>query len=396
MLAAQAHAVVTVQVGTVSAQAGTTAELPVTLSTGGDDVAGTENVITFDSDAPIAARANGRPDCTVNPDIDKTATAFAYQPPGCTAGTDCTAVKAVVLSTANVDPIPDGSVLYTCNVAVAAGATGELLETCSEPGASDPEGQSLDSACSGGGITIGGGGPTATPTQGEEALVRIVVGDAQGEVNTEVMVDVTLEVPGVGTEVAGTENVIRFSGGPGAQIRIKALANGRPDCAVNPAIDKTATAFAFQPAGCTGEACVAMKAVVLSTANVDPIPPDSVLYTCTVEITSTASDGEMIPLTCEDPGASTPDGMSLPTDCVDGTITVGTPVVPTPTPTPGAGGTPTNTVPGGATATRTGGVIPPTPFCDDGCAISAQAENQSGWWLLLPAAALLWLRRRSR
>src|SRR5262245_36349520 len=90
MLAAQAHAVVTIQVGTVNAQAGTTADLPVTLSTGGDDVAGTENTITFDSDAPIAATGTAmRPDCMVNPDIDKTATAFAFQPPGCTAGDDC-------------------------------------------------------------------------------------------------------------------------------------------------------------------------------------------------------------------------------------------------------------------------------------------------------------------
>ena len=39
MLAAQAQAVVTIEVGTVSAAAGSVADLPVTLDTGGDEVA---------------------------------------------------------------------------------------------------------------------------------------------------------------------------------------------------------------------------------------------------------------------------------------------------------------------------------------------------------------------
>jgi hypothetical protein len=191
--------------------------------------------------------------------------------------------------------------------------------------------------------------------------------------------------------VAGTENTITYSGGIGAAIRIKAE-DGNPACEVNPAIDKDATAFAFQPVGCEGEECTSVKALVLSLTNVDPIPDGSVLYTCVIEITETAADGESYDLTCSDAGASTPNGMSLVTECTNGSISVGL-VTPTPTPT-GDGGTPTHT--GGATATHTRPtVIPPTAFCDDGCAITPASESQAGWLLLLPAA-LLWLRRRSR
>jgi hypothetical protein len=77
-------------------------------------VAGTQNDINFPREAQIAATDNDTPDCAVNPDIGKEATGFVFLPHGCTPGVDCTGVRALVLSTSNVDPIPDGSVLYTC------------------------------------------------------------------------------------------------------------------------------------------------------------------------------------------------------------------------------------------------------------------------------------------
>jgi hypothetical protein len=58
----------------------------------------------------------------VNDAIEKGGTSFAFQPSGCTAGTDCTGVRALVLALDNVDPIPTGSVLYTCQVAIAGDA----------------------------------------------------------------------------------------------------------------------------------------------------------------------------------------------------------------------------------------------------------------------------------
>ncbi len=81
------------------------------------DVAGTMNDVTFPSDAPIAARSNGRPQCRVNPDIGKPGTAFAFQPPGCAPSNSCTAVRSIVLSVENVDPIQSASPLYSCVLA---------------------------------------------------------------------------------------------------------------------------------------------------------------------------------------------------------------------------------------------------------------------------------------
>jgi len=106
----------------VVAAAGATATIAVTLTTDGALIAGMQTDVTFPVAAPILARANAKPDCTVNPDIDKGATTFAFLPQGCT-GTACTAARAQVLALLNVDPIPDGSTLFTCTIAIPADAS---------------------------------------------------------------------------------------------------------------------------------------------------------------------------------------------------------------------------------------------------------------------------------
>jgi hypothetical protein len=402
VVGAQSQAVVTIQVGEATGAAGSTAPLSVSLSTGGVDVAGTQNDIAFPATAPIAAKANGRPDCAVNPDIMKGGTSFAFQPAGCT-GTACTGVRALVLALDNVDPITDGATLYTCNVAIGASATGTLPLTCSNSGSSSPTGTALDTTCTNGSVVVGGGGPTPTPTEGAGTEVVIHVGSTSGGVSQpNLSFDVTLETPLLGTEVAGTQNDITFSGGIGAAIQVKALANGRPDCAVNPDIEKGGTSFAFQPSGCSGEACTGVRALVLALDNVDPIPNGSTLYTCQIQINGTAAPGQTYPLTCSNSGASDPAGGALTTSCTNGAVEVGGAIIPTSTPTVTGRpttvvGTPTNTPTGGVkTATST----PARPIIigsdDDACAIVSPATTSTGWMVLLPAAALLWLRRRSR
>jgi MYXO-CTERM domain-containing protein len=397
MLAAQAHAVV-INVGDAQGAAGSVVSVSISLESEGDVVAGTENVITFPTGARIAALANGTPDCTVNEAIMKNLS-DAFQPPDC-EGTACTGYKGIIISLENTDEIPDGSTLYTCNVQIDAAATGTLALACSDPGASDPDGNALDTTCTDGEITVGGAGPTDTPTTGGgatatptpttgNAAVNIVVGSANGNIGDTVSIDVSLELPLLGTMVAGTENTITFSGGIGAAISIVAKTDGTPDCTVNEAINKNLS-DAFQPPGCSGEECTGYKGIIISLENTDPIPA-GVLYTCNVHINDTAADGQTYPLTCSSPGASTPDGDALPTSCTDGAITVGV-VGPTATSTVG-GATPTNT-PGGGSPTPTFPFFP-TEF-DDGCAIASPADSQAGWLVLLPLAALLWLRRRSR
>ncbi|HSP96128.1 MAG TPA: hypothetical protein VL049_02635 [Candidatus Dormibacteraeota bacterium] len=396
-LAASAQAVI-ITIADASGNAGDTVGVDVTLNSEGSSVAGTQNDITFGagSGVAVAAKANGKPNCVVNDAIDKGGTSFAFQPSGCTAGTDCTGIRSLVLALDNVTPIPDGSTLYTCQVAIASDATGgDHALTNSNTGASDPDGNALTTTGVSGNVSVGGPPPGGTV---------VGIGTATGNAGDTVGVDVSLTTD---ASIAGTQNDIAFA----APIAIAAKANGKPNCAVNEAIDKGGTSFAFQPSGCTaGTDCTGVRALVLALDNVAPIPTGSVLYTCQVAIAGGATSGDQ-PLTCSNSGASDPDGNAVTATCTNGKVTVstgggGTPTE-TPTETPEVS-TPTNT-PSTPARTATNTTVPTstkkptnTPGGggrsndDDGCNIVAPAQSSAAWMLLLPAAALLWLRRRSR
>jgi hypothetical protein len=307
----QAHAQpgsTTIVIGNGSGPAGGTASFTVSLDTE-DAIAGTQNTITFDADAAIAAKPNLKPDCTVNEAINKGGTSFAFQPPGC-SGTTCTAVKALVLALDNVCPVCGTSTipgctglptcpvdLYTCNVTIAASATGDHALTCSAAQGSTPDGMPVAANCTNGTITVGGGGggtPTDTPSGPSPTPTPVVTGAATPTNTTVVMVPTNTATPTGGT--AGATPTVTGS--------------------------RAATATA------TGSRAA----------------------------TATATGG-----------------------------------------TPGA----TATVTGSRVATATRTKIIPTlgpikPSDDDACAIVSPATSASGWMLLLPAAALLWFRRRSR
>jgi hypothetical protein len=158
--------VATIVVGSTSGAPGTTVTFDVTLQTTAQ-VAGTENDIAFDPKARITADTGGNPQCTVNSTIHKGATAFSFKPAGCMPGTTCTSIGAVVLAFDNLDPIPTGSVLYTCHALIAADAgIGTFPLTCSNPGAGDTDANRIGAACTSGSIasevvpTV-----TETPTQ---------------------------------------------------------------------------------------------------------------------------------------------------------------------------------------------------------------------------------------
>lgn len=105
-------------------------------------MAGTENEITFDALTPIEATSDGKPDCTVEPTIDKNGTDFLFLPFGCDPGTTCTGVRAFVLALDNTTPIPSGSALYECAVRIASNATlGTYPLQNGNAVASDPLGQ---------------------------------------------------------------------------------------------------------------------------------------------------------------------------------------------------------------------------------------------------------------
>ncbi len=153
-----------IEVGRASGRPGERVTVAVFLRTEGRDIVGTQNDIAFDPLARIAARADGEPDCEVNPEIDKAATVFAFLPGpwvgdeytgGC-SGDDCTGVRAIVLAFDNFDPIPDGALLYTCEVNIAPDAApGTYHLEVRDPGASDPEGMPIAIIGIDGAIVVG-------------------------------------------------------------------------------------------------------------------------------------------------------------------------------------------------------------------------------------------------
>lgn len=379
----------TIIVGSGTGPAGGTTTISVALETD-VEVAGTQNDIAFAPQARIAADDDGDPDCAVNGAIDKDGTTFAFQPVGCTPGTDCTSVRALVLALNNVDPIPDGSVLYTCVIEIAADATTSYPLTCSNAGSGGPDGERIGTDCTNGTVTI---------ASAEGAT--IIVGDAVGAAGDFVPFSVSLQTA---TAVAETLNEISFE----PETPIAADNQGRPMCSVNPAIGKDASTFTFLPTGCTvATDCTGIRASIDSTSGRSAIPNGSVLYTCQIAIDEEAADGTY-DLTCANASSEAPDTSLVPTNCVNGEVVVGvqptaTATVPGPTATAtGAPGTPTNTPTIGTptpptptnTATRTSTRTARPSTEDDGCQVVGPAETGAAWMLLIPAALLLKLRRR--
>lgn len=123
-LFAGAAAAQTITAGATSGSHGTQVTIPVTLQNGGlNYFAATEARVAFDPlNIPIAAKADGTPDCTVNPFVNKQAS-FAFWPSGCT-GSSCQQLRSSVYFTAQSQNglIPDGSILYTCKINISSSA----------------------------------------------------------------------------------------------------------------------------------------------------------------------------------------------------------------------------------------------------------------------------------
>lgn len=100
--------------------------LGATLYTLGQPLAELTNTMNFDPIATqILAKANGKPNCKVNPLIDKADTIFEFLPQGC-SGTACNQVRVLVQSLSNLAELPDGAMLYTCKVKIGAQAAGGI------------------------------------------------------------------------------------------------------------------------------------------------------------------------------------------------------------------------------------------------------------------------------
>jgi hypothetical protein len=148
-----------VEVSRVHAAPGGVATVSATLSSAGAGIAGVQNDIVFDPGlVAVVAKANGKPDCTANPQIQKPGTAFSFLPPGCRSGIaeSCIGVRALVLSLSDVTPIANGSVLYSCRLQVASNVTtGTAKLSVRRVGFSGPAGQAIDGVGVDGAVAIG-------------------------------------------------------------------------------------------------------------------------------------------------------------------------------------------------------------------------------------------------
>lgn len=117
--AAHAQETITVAIPTVSGEPGDSVEMAVFLHTKGEDVAGIQ--IDVEADAPLSfpiTEANA-PDCWRNEELTKDYTVYSF--PLRFEG-QWNRMRSLVLSLTNVDPIPDGALLFTCRVQIAADA----------------------------------------------------------------------------------------------------------------------------------------------------------------------------------------------------------------------------------------------------------------------------------
>lgn len=298
-----------IRIGSATSVPGGSVTIAVSLQTEGQMVLATQNRIDFERAAAIAARGDGEPDCAVNPAIDKDATGFRFLPLGCDPAVDCESVRTFVIAFDNLDPIPDGSVLYTCRVAIAAtAADGTHPLAIAEVGAS-----------AAGGVLLPSSGIDGAVEVSSEPVASINIGSATGAPNDLLEIAVTLDLLGAPpASVVGAVNQITFD--PATPIVQGELGSG-PACAVNPAIDKVAT-FAFTPEGCVeDDSCTGVSAVVAPDTNDDPIADGATLYTCTIVITPAAAPGTY-QLVNGNTQSIDPSNQFLPAAGTDGTVTV--------------------------------------------------------------------------
>lgn len=314
------------EIGPANGLPGEQVSVIVTLRTEGRPVVATQSDLSFDANTPIAALPNGKPDCSMNPAIDKRGTTFVFEPVGCVQDATCTVVRALVVAFDNVDLIPDGAVLYTCNVRIGAGVPPGAYPLTIVASGSDPFAGGLTAALTGGYVVVGtpqgatpipthtlqptptnSPGPTAVPTPTIDLAhaAAIHIGSATGSAGQRVQVSVSIDTKGL--DISGIQNDITFD----PDTAVAARANGRPDCTVNPAINKNASAFAFQPPSCrlSGD-CDRLRAVIFAIDNGDSIPDGAVLYTCNVDIAASASPGTH-PLGNVDPLATSPEAIRV-------------------------------------------------------------------------------------
>jgi len=139
--------------------AGGTNAIDVTLHTA-IEVAEAQNVIVLGPEIRIAVDTGGQPLCMVNPEINMDAT-FTIS---CDPADVCT-LEAFVFALDDVDAIPSGSILYTCEITIDLDSLpGTYPLTCPRASADDPDGVAISTECADGSVLVVIEPPLESPT----------------------------------------------------------------------------------------------------------------------------------------------------------------------------------------------------------------------------------------
>jgi hypothetical protein len=165
--------VASIDIGTVAGTAGTTVSVPVMLHLldAGAQGAAVRHDLAFDPLTPIAAAPSGDPACAVAAELHHEGT-FTFLPAGCTPGTDCSGIRAMVAPAGEADAIPDGARLYSCDVAIDASALGTYALVADMPSALGLDARPLPVIASDGAVDVSAAPPPPPP---------ICVGDCNGD-----------------------------------------------------------------------------------------------------------------------------------------------------------------------------------------------------------------------
>ena len=312
---------VVLELSAAGAQSGNFIQTTLTVRTGGQNVYGFHHVMQ----PPLGIQL-GR--CAVGNVPGIVRAEFGYDPSTCDDDTSCTRISVDIASEVAMS---DGAALFTCDALIAHWApVGTLRIRNIDVGAVGVDGETLATRGRDGIITaLPPTSPTPdltpypsrtpstvpTPTAPQPPEIYLQGQGASARAGERVTIGVTLSA--LGHDVAGIQNDLRFPAG----LRVAARANGQPDCTVNPAVDKRATAFSFQPPGCTYPACNGSRALVLAFDNDDPIADGAMLYTCAVDI-PVGTAPATYDFVMSELGGSTPDGGFIPTGGVNARVTI--------------------------------------------------------------------------
>jgi hypothetical protein len=368
-VAAAAQSTPAVLVGSVSGAPGEAVTLTVTFRAGGGNVSGVQNDVSFDAATPIVA-------CSINRDLNKGLGATRIS---------ADQMRALIFGFDSAVLLPDGAVLYTCTIHIAADAAPGVypLKPSSVYG-SDQAGNPVAVDAEAGAVVVTDAPPVATPTLvpapvptepssggDEPAILR--VGGASGAPGQTVTVTVTLS----GDNVYSIQNDIRFPQDEATGdilVAAAARADGRPDCVGSSQVGISDAIFVYQPSGCTvGVDCIGLRAELAATGTF--ARDQSPLYSCAMEIR-----GDL-------PAGSYPLGIDL----VFAGDTQGTMLR--------AGGEPgfveVQPAPEGGVAALGQGAAGPAAADSGGCAIQPVAPMHPAAWALTVFPIVLFLLRMS-